>query len=93
MIDRRSKPEADSRECSGSGLVPLAMVDAGREAVLCRVEGGHGLMLRLAEMGIRPGARFTVLSRGRPGPFIVTVGQGRLAVGRGMVDRMFVRVV
>jgi Fe2+ transport system protein FeoA len=74
-------------------MVPLSMVHAGGQVVLCRVDGGHGLLLRLAEMGIRPGARFVVLSKGRPGPYIISFGQARLVIGRGMVHRMFVRLV
>jgi len=74
-------------------IVPLTMVDAGQDAIVARLTGGRGLLLRLAEMGIRPGVRFHVLSRGRPGPFIILVRDARLVIGRGMVSRMFVRIV
>jgi len=70
---------------------PLADVQVGEEVVLARVDGGRQLLHRLTEMGLTPGQAFRVLSRGRPGPFIIMVRQTRLAVGRGMVPRMWVR--
>jgi ferrous iron transport protein A len=94
MAERSAGPQANSPPTAAeSQAVPLTKVEAGRHVVLCRVEGGRGLLLRLAEMGIRPGARFAVLSKGRPGPYIISFGTTRLVIGRGMVGRMFVRIV
>ena len=53
--------------------------------------GDDAAVLRLAEMGIIPGARFRVMSKGRPGPFIIMLKQTRMVLGQGMVHRMFVR--
>lgn len=79
----------------GDGLpaaTPLSEVSAGQEAMLTSVDGGHRLLHRLAEMGLRPGARFRVLSKGSPGPFIIMVMGTRMVLGQGMADRIFVRV-
>ena len=46
-----------------------------------------------AEMGLVPGVRFTVIGRGRPGPCIVELKGGRLVLGQGMVNRIFVAPV
>ena len=92
MADRTARTQQHSPAAT-SQVVPLSAVEAGREVVLARVDGGHGLLLRLAEMGIRPGARFTVLSRGGHGPCIIAFAQARLVIGRGMIRRMFVRIV
>ena len=70
--------------------MPLAMASIGQEVALSRVQGGRGLLHRLAEMGLTPGARLRVLSRGRPGPFIIMVKDSRFVLGQGMVHRMFV---
>ncbi len=83
---------ARSEKPSRKEAIALDDVPAQQEVILIRVEGGRGLLHRLAEMGIRPGVRFKVLSRGRPGPFIVTHGNTRLVLGRGMVARIFVRL-
>jgi len=73
-------------------MVPLSQIEMGQEVILASVEGGRGLLLRLAEMGIRPGIHFEVLSKGRPGPFIILANGMRLVLGQGMVRRMFVRM-
>ena len=72
--------------------MPLSQAEAGQEAILSSVEGGRGMLLRLAEMGIRPGVHFKVLSKGSPGPFIILTNGARLVLGQGMVGRMFVRM-
>ena len=71
--------------------MPLAMASIGQEVVLEAVVGGRGFLHRLAEMGLTPGARFLILAKGRPGPFIITVKGTRLVLGQGMVHRILVR--
>ena len=71
--------------------MPLAAAVVGQRVILSSVTGGRHLLLRLAEMGLRPGARFEVLSKGSPGPFIVLMNDSRLVLGQGMVGRMMVR--
>jgi len=59
--------------------------------------GGHGMgwgmERRLADMGLTPGTRVTVV-KSAPfyGPLEVLVRGGRLALGRGMAERIFVDV-
>lgn len=73
--------------------MPLSLVAAGRTVRLVRLQGGGGFQHRLAEMGLVPGVRFTVIGRGSPGPCIVELKGGRLVLGRGMVNRIFVAPV
>jgi len=91
-MTEKHEGNANVAAADAAPVVPLAKVGPGQEAILSRVDGGRGLLLRLTEMGIRPGVRFRVLNRGRPGPFIVLLGATRLVIGQGMVHRMFVRV-
>jgi len=70
--------------------MPLALAGAGQEVTLARVCGGRQLQHRLAEIGLVPGQRFRVLTRGSPGPFIISVKDTRLVLGHGMVHRIFV---
>jgi len=74
-------------------VVPLAMARPGETVELVDVRGGLGLQRRLAEMGLGPGSRFVVETRGRPGPFVIRVKGSRLILGHGMVRRVFVRPV
>lgn len=71
--------------------MPLTSALTGQELVLLGVNGGRRLQHRLAEMGLTPGTRMTVLTKGSPGPFIVLVRDSRLVLGHGMVHRILVR--
>lgn len=76
-----------------NGAVPLLSVQSGQEVELIRMDGGREFQHRMAEMGLRPGARFRVLNRSRPGPFLICLKDARLMLGRGMVSRVLVRLV
>jgi ferrous iron transport protein A len=73
--------------------VSLADIDPGQEVTLVSLEGGQGFRHRLTEMGLTPGVRFKLLSKGQPGPFIILVKETRLVLGRGMTDAVMVRPV
>lgn len=54
---------------------------------------GWGLERRLADMGLTPGTRVTVVkSAPLHGPLEVLVRGSRLAIGRGMAERIYVEV-
>lgn len=73
--------------------MPLSDLLTGQEAVLAEVHAGRGLQHRLAEMGLRVGVRFRVLSRGRKGPFILSMQDTRLMLGQGMAHCVMARVI
>ena len=55
--------------------------------------GGWGFERRLADMGLTPGTRVTVVkSAPLHGPFEVLVRGSRLALGRGVAERIYVEV-
>ncbi len=68
--------------------VPLPELGEGHAGVVAEIQGGRGIVLRLAELGIRAGARLTVI-RGK-GPMIVSLKGHRLVIGHGMVQRILV---
>jgi len=58
-----------------------------------RARRGWGFRKRLEDMGLTPGTRVTVVkSAPFNGPLEVYVRGSRLALGRGMADRIFVEV-
>jgi len=73
------------------GAIPLSMTSAGQEVVLAEVAAGRRFQHRLAEMGLTRGTRFSIVAKGALGPYIILVKDTRLMLGRGMVDRIFVR--
>ncbi len=69
---------------------PLAMATAGEHAVVVGIRGGMGPQRRLADLGIRPGVDIVVINSGHPGPFIVALGDTRLALGHGLAHQVLV---
>ena len=66
----------------------IGALRAGERAIVAQVDGGHGIIQRLAAMGILPGTELTVVRGG--GPVIVEVRGNRLVLGRGMMHRVLV---
>ena len=64
----------------------LASVPPGEQVIVRGVEGGRGLLQRLAALGIFPGTSMRVVRNA--GPVIVDVKGQRLALGRGMVRQI-----
>lgn len=56
-------------------------------------KGGRGFERRLSDMGLTPGTRITVVkSAPFHGPLEVLVRGSRLALGRGVAERIYVEV-
>ncbi len=82
---------------TGVSEVPLAMLRDGETGIVVSVKSGYGkawgLKKRLMDMGITPGTRITVVkSAPFHGPMEILVRGYRLAIGRGMAERIFVRM-
>lgn len=71
-------------------MVPLSLIDTGCKARLHAVCAGRGLTARLASMGLVPGTELEVISNNSKGPLVVSVGNTRLVLGRGMVNKILV---
>ncbi len=69
----------------------LSAVRAGETVRLARVEAGRGLNSRLTSMGLVPNVEITVLSNGHPGPFMISVKNCKMMLGRGMAHKIMVR--
>ena len=73
-----------------TALKPLSQVAEGKTVVLVRVDAGHGLNNRLAVMGLLPNVRFKVVNNNHPGPFIISLKDARMVLGRGMANKIMV---
>ncbi|MBL7115286.1 MAG: FeoA domain-containing protein [Kiritimatiellae bacterium] len=69
---------------------PISLKELGlnRTARVVKIDGGRGIVQRLAEMGISSGTELRVV-RGK-GPIIIEVRRQRLVIGHGMVPRIMV---
>ncbi len=70
----------------------LADLNQGEKGVIAFALGGHGLVRRLAEMGLTPGTEVTLV-RSAPlhGPIEISVRGVSLALGRGVASKVFVK--
>lgn len=76
----------------GTLCMPLNAISIGRYAEVNNVEGGELMGKKLREMGINKGAVIEIV-RNDAGPLIIKVGESRLALGRGMAQKVMVREV
>jgi ferrous iron transport protein A len=74
-----------------SQLIPLAMVSPGKMVQVVGVRFGWGLRRKLADMGLTPGVTVRVLNNQIAGPVIIDLRGSRLALGRGMTQRVLVK--
>jgi Fe2+ transport system protein FeoA len=87
--------------------VPLTALKAGEAGIVTYIRFGHtrwghirhghgrgwGFGKRLMDMGLTPGTRVTVVkSAPFHGPLEILVRGSRLALGRGMAERIFVEI-
>jgi DtxR family transcriptional regulator, Mn-dependent transcriptional regulator len=91
-ISAQSDPVDGEQDASARPVMvmPLTMASIGQEVCLADVTGSRELQHRLAEMGLTPGSKFTVVNKGNPGPFIVSVKGSKLMLGRGTVHRVMI---
>jgi len=67
----------------------LQSVETGEIAFVVAVDAGSKARTRLESLGIIPGAEVKVFNNGG-GPLIVTVGEGRVMVERGIASKVLV---
>jgi ferrous iron transport protein A len=71
----------------------LSALRAGESGKITRIEGGHGMVNRLAALGIRPGQQIRKLNSSFiRGPVTVEVNRTQIAIGFGMANRIIVEV-
>ncbi len=73
------------------GTYPLTDVPSNHTVQLLHIDAGRKAAQRLAEMGLTPGVQFDVLQN-NGGPLLLRVRGSRLAVGRGMAEKIQVRI-
>jgi len=66
------------------------MVAAGQTVRVVKIDAGRGLNSRLAAMGLVPNTQITVVSNGHPGPFVLSVKESKVMLGRGMAHKIMV---
>jgi ferrous iron transport protein A len=70
--------------------IPLSQVDEGRIVVVDSIAAGRGLRARLTSMGLLPKTTIQVIRRERSGPLLVGIRNFKIALGRGVADKIMV---
>ena len=71
-------------------VMPLTMGKEGEQLVVKDIIGGRGVRERLVSMGIRVGDEIEIISNTGTGRVIVASGHTRLALGRGVANKVLV---
>jgi ferrous iron transport protein A len=71
--------------------IALCNLQPNEEGTVVALEGGHGLISRLAALGFTPGATVNVVRNHGHGALIVSVLDTQVAMGRGEASRVQVR--
>jgi Fe2+ transport system protein FeoA len=71
-------------------LKPLSKVRAGETVKLASINAGQGLNNRLASMGLVPNVEITVVKSRHPGPFVISVKDSKMMLGRGIAHKIMV---
>ncbi|HII99794.1 MAG TPA: ferrous iron transport protein A [Methanoregula sp.] len=69
--------------------MPLSFLSPGTDTIVADVRAGHGMLHRLAAMGIFPGSKLSVVCSDR-GSLIIAVGGTRYALSHGMAMKILV---
>lgn len=71
----------------------LTKLQAGKEAKIIEIAGGHRMLRKVESLGIRDGAKIKkVSSQMMRGPITVQIGNTRVAIGFGMAQKIFVSI-
>lgn len=71
----------------------LANAHIGETVRLVAIQGGTQIRRRLADMGLSTGMEVKVITSIERGPIILSVKDSRLAIGRGMAEKIIVEKV
>ncbi|HEY8391986.1 MAG TPA: FeoA family protein [Capillibacterium sp.] len=69
---------------------PLPALQPGSRGIIHHLHTGGDATKRLYEMGIYPGVKFTVVKNDL-GPVVLTFSGTKMALGRGLAQRIFVQ--
>jgi len=72
--------------------IPLTEAPIRKLVKLVSIKGGRSITQRLVELGLTPGTNLKVI-QDSGGPLIINVRRSKIALGRGMAEKLFVITV
>ncbi len=77
-----------------TGLFPLSIIEEGKTVKVVKIIGGRGLVRRLYEIGLLPGAEIEVVRNSKHGPVIIRNKiTGTFSLGYGVAKKIMVEVM
>jgi Fe2+ transport system protein FeoA len=77
---------------SGNDLpLPLSRVKPGLRIEIVELDAGRELWSRLTSMGLCPCTEAVVLNNNSRGPLLLSLGEHRIILGRGMAEKVIVQ--
>lgn len=73
--------------------MPLIHLQAGQNAILKDISWGMKIKRKLYDMGMTPGTPVSMISSSGRGPVILDVRGSRLALGRGIIEKIDVELI
>jgi Fe2+ transport system protein FeoA len=70
---------------------PLPTIEPGAHVQVLRIVAGQRATRRLHDLGLVPGAALRMLQASGHGPLLLAVGDSRLAVERGIAQKVLVQ--
>jgi Fe2+ transport system protein FeoA len=80
-----------NRQAESEQIITLSKARQGHKVQMVSVEAGRELKGRLASMGLVLGVEITVVNNGCPGPFVVSVRDSKMMLGKGMANKIIVK--
>jgi len=71
-------------------LMPLSMLGVGEVAQLVDIRGGRRIRQRLSALGLNPGMEVIVVQNAMRGSIVLSVMDSRIALGRGVAQKILV---
>jgi ferrous iron transport protein A len=91
-----SKTKNKQIKCESDGDVPdsavsLLSLQIGEKGKIVKISGGRGACKRLNELGLVPGTEIEVVNKISSGPVMIKVKGSKLALGRGLAAKVFLK--
>jgi ferrous iron transport protein A len=93
MSNTRPHDDVYPRDLYQNPLIcPLTKAPVGQDLRLCQLCKGRKMARRLAELGLTPGVCLRIV-QDAGGPLLLSVRNSRVALGRGIADKLSVEVL
>ena len=69
---------------------PLLTLQVGRKGIVGKIVGGRSACKRLNELGLVPGAEIEMVNKIANGPVMIRVKGSKLALGRGLANKVHI---